>query len=99
MAALEKFAETPDIVQEFQLFVHFTVDPAELDSVVDALLAGHSSTSLVYDPDQTERKEFLPMSWWTPSSISNGQHRVGENPPIYIWTDTDKHTVFVCTTD
>ena len=89
-----------DGLQESQVFVRFTVDAAELEPTVNSLLAGHSTgEELEYDPNLVELKQFLPMPWWTPQAIINGHHRTGGRPPIYVWSDTDQHTLFVCTTD
>ena len=91
------FVYHADGLQEFEEFVRFTVDPDELVSTVDALLAGRSSSPSVYDPEA--EAPFQPMTWWTPNSIVHGEHRTGDHQPIYIWTDTDNHTVFVYRSD
>lgn len=84
-------------LQEFQEFVRFSVDPAEMDATVDALLARQSASSILYSPEV--EKPFQPMAWWTPYSIVHGEHRTRANPPICVWTDTDAHLIFVYWSD
>ena len=84
-------------MQEFEEFVRFTVDPGEEDAAVTALLAGRKPSTLTYAPGDEDR--FRPMPWWTVPSILHGQHHGTDSPPIYIWTDTDNHTIFVYTSD
>ncbi len=78
-------------------FLRFSVDPAEMDSTIETLLAGHTGSAVAYSPKAEE--PFRPMSWWTPNSIVHGHHRTGEGQPIYIWTDTDNHIIFVFRSD
>ena len=83
--------------QEFEEFVRFAVDADQMDATVEALLAGHTPASLGYSSEA--ERSFQPMTWWTPSSIIHGQYRTGDHQPIFVWTDTDNHRVFVFKSD
>lgn len=88
-------------LQEFQLFVRFSVDPSELDSAVDAFFDAHQPTHIAAAPDPTGfTRNFLPMPWWTPDSTSHGYSLESDRGrPFYLWTDPDKHLIFVLITD
>lgn len=72
-------------LQDLEQYVRFDVDPDELDSSVDALVAWNNkvmSRSLSYPRESLStadvpgpRKEFLPMLWWDPSAITAGYYR------------------------
>ena len=91
------FVTHADGLQEFAEFVRFTVDPDEMDSAVEGLLTGHTASPIVYSPEA--EKPFQPMPWWTPTSIVHGHYRTGDRQPIWIWTDTNNHIIFVCRSD
>jgi hypothetical protein len=97
-------------MQEWMLFVRFTVDPKDLDSAVDAILSDqnkgtheHDSfpvLSLTTKPSAPVFSELLPMPWWNPDSITNGYYRGNTNDsPLYLWVDISKHTIYLCETD
>jgi hypothetical protein len=98
-------------MQEYELFVRFSVDPSELDKAVNDILVDHDRTmqrkpssypkiSIAAAPQTPEFRRFLPMTWWAPNAITNGYYR-GENGAtvFHVWTDTDHDTIFVCATD
>jgi hypothetical protein len=72
-------------MQDLEAYLRFDVDPEELDSAVDALVAWNNTQmkrSLAYPREPlsaaamtTPRKEFLPMPWWDPSSVASGYYR------------------------
>ena len=72
-------------MQDLEAYLRFDVDPEELDSAVDALVTWNNmqmKRSLAYPREPLSsaavsppRKEFLPMPWWDPSSITSGYYR------------------------
>ena len=72
-------------MQDLESYLRFDVDPEELDAAVDALVSWNNTQmqrSLAYPRKSLSpatmmapRKEFLPMPWWDPSSITTGYYR------------------------
>jgi hypothetical protein len=72
-------------LQDLEFYARFDVEPQDLDSAVDALVAwnnGELSRSLSYPRDRLSsaripppRDEFLPMRWWDPDTVSSGYYR------------------------
>ena len=93
-------------LQDFDLFVRFDVDRAELDSTVDSLYQQMNAImSQRWNPPKqpisaanvgAPREEFLPMDWWNPSSVTHGYYR-GKNDPHYlrILVDEDASRIYV----
>lgn len=97
-------------MQELEMFVRFTVDQKDLDSTVGDILSDHDkmmqqhysypTLSLATAPASPVFPELSPMPWWSPDSITNGYYRGSTNgPPLYLWVDSDKHTIYLCTRD
>jgi len=97
-------------MQEWMMFVRFTVDPKDLDSAVDGILSDQNKVMKTHDsfpvlPNAAAQSapvfaELLPMPWWRPGSITNGYYRGSTNaPPLYLWVDVSKHTIYLCETD
>jgi hypothetical protein len=91
-----------------EMLVRFTVDPKDLDRTVSDLLSDNEklyggsyvSASIADGPRPPEFKEFLPMPWWNPGSITNGYYRGTKNGrPVDIWVDVAQHTIYLCETD
>ena len=97
-------------LQDLERYVRFDVNQAELSSAVEALVADNNkmlSRSLPYltqllsaAPAASPRKEFLPMTWWNPSAVTNGYFR-GETDgyALRIWVDEDASRVYVYEND
>ena len=83
--------------QEFAEFVRFNVEPDEAEATVGALPAGRPPCAATYAPEV--ERPFQPMPWWTPDAIAHGHHRTAGQPPIYLWTDTDNHRIFMFRSD
>jgi hypothetical protein len=80
-------------MQEFQLFVRFTVDPKDLDKAVDDIFSDydkrnqqHKSYTTVPLADGPRWSQIsniatalLPMPWWDTDSLTNGYYR---GPPV-----------------
>jgi hypothetical protein len=97
-------------MQEWMLFVRFTVDPKDLDSAVDGILSDQNKVMKTHDSYPSLSiaaagrgpvfPELSPMPWWSPDSITNGYYRGSTNaPPLYLWVDISKHTIYLCETD
>lgn len=92
-------------LQDLERFVRFTVPVSDLDSAIDGLIAANNlqfKRSLPYAriprsavPVPSPRAEFLPVAWWTPSSVRRGYYR-GESAgyALQIWADTATGTVY-----
>jgi len=93
-------------LQEFQMFVRFTVAPREESNAVEAALANENKTMQKEDsyPAVPIANMMSPpttqMSWWTVYSITNGYSRGSTNgQPFYIWADLSQHTIYVHASD
>jgi len=97
-------------MQELEMFVRFTVDPKDLDSVVsdifsdrDKKMQGHLSSptlSLAAAPRSPAFPDLQPMPWWSPESITNGYYRGSTNgQPFHVWVDVGQQTIYLCTHD
>jgi hypothetical protein len=94
-------------MQEWMLFVRFTVDPKDLDNAVDGILADQNKRLIPsqFFPLRLNQAppvftELLPMPWWNPDSITNGYYRGSTNgSPLYLWVDISKHMIYLCETD
>jgi len=97
-------------MQEYQLFLRFTVASNDLAAAVDALTSdwntrmkglGSVTNLPTTSPPQSPRyAELLPMAWWYPESITHGYYRRSiSGRPFYLWADGSNHTVFYCETD
>jgi len=97
-------------LQDLERFVRFKVPTADLDSSVDALIAANNlqfkrslpyvRTALRAAPKSSPRAEFLPMVWWTPSSILTGYYR-GDSAgyALRIWADSGTGTIYLYQND
>src|SRR6185312_342222 len=82
-------------MQEFQMFVRFTVSRLDESNAISGILADHSEKMLEQDSypavsfaevPNLAYGDLAPMPWWKPSSITNGYCRRGTNgQPFYIW--------------
>ncbi len=97
-------------LQDLERFVRFTVPMSDLDSVIDALIAANNlqfKRSLPYTriphsaaPAPSPRAEFLPLTWWTPSSIRKGYYRgASAGYALQIWADTATGTIYLYQND
>jgi len=97
-------------LQEYQLFVRFTVESNELDRAVNDILAdhdkgnqqqlGYSSLSIAEAPDSPAPADLQPMPWWNPKSITNGFYRAATNgQPFEIRVDLSTHIIYVSASD
>jgi len=97
-------------LQDLERFVRFTVPVPDVDSVIDALIAANNlqfkrslpftKTPLSAAPQSFPRAEFLPMAWWTPSSIRKGYYR-GDSAgyAFQIWADSATGTIYLHQSD
>lgn len=97
-------------LQDLERFVRFTVPAHDLDSAIDTLIAAnnlqfkrslpYARTPLSDAPTSSPRAEFLPMAWWTPSSIRTGYYR-GDSTSyaIQIWADSATGTIYLYQND
>lgn len=72
-------------MQDLEFLVRFDVDPSDLDAAVDSLVAWNNTQmsralpytrlplSGIFPP--TPRKDFQPVRWWDPATISTGYYR------------------------
>jgi hypothetical protein len=99
-------------MQDLERYVRFRVPTNEVDSTVDGLIQTNNAqfkrtlayprTPLAKARIITPNKKFLPMPWWTPSSITNGYFRGDPNLAsfsIYIWVNSDTGTIFIYQND
>ena len=93
-------------MQEFQMFIRFTVGPEDESNAVDEILADHNKRMAEYDsyPAVPIANMMSPpatqMSWWTVNSITNGYSRGSTNgQPFYIRADLSQHTIYVHASD
>ena len=93
-------------LQEFQMFVCFTVKAGDESNAVDEILADHDKRMGEYDSYPTVpianvmSPPVTQMPWWTVNSITNGYSRGSTNgQPFYIWADLNQHTIYVHASD
>ena len=102
-------------MQEFQLFVRFTVDPQDMEKAVDDIFSDYDrkdqrhtiypSVTIDEGPRGSEFsgmvRNLSPMMWWNTDSITNGHYRgpTNELGYIHVWTDESQHTIFLCVHD
>ena len=97
-------------MQEMQMFVRFTVDPKDVDSAVSNILSDHDTMTKEHHsyisipaagaPRSPVFPDLLPMTWWTPDTITNGYYQASTNgQPFYVWADVSQHTIYLCTHD
>jgi hypothetical protein len=93
-------------MQEFQMFVRFTVQTGEETNAVDAIQAAHNKRMGAYDsfsgvPLANMMSWNLSQTpWWTVNSITNGFSRGSTSgQPFYLWADLSQHTIYVHASD
>ena len=97
-------------LQDMERFVRFTVPLPELDSAIDVLIAAnnhqfgrslhYAKTPLSAAPSLAPRAEFLPMVWWTPSSILAGYYRGhSASYALQIWANSTTGTIYLYQND
>jgi hypothetical protein len=94
-------------LQEFQMFVRFTVDSNELESAASNILSDHDrkykeqlgySTSPFASAPSPSPPVDLP--WWNPQSITNGFYRACTNgQPFEIRADLSTYTIYLSASD
>jgi hypothetical protein len=92
-------------LQEYQLYVRFSVAPEDESNAVDRILT-HAGTNDSYPSVPIANRmspaypDLSPMSWWKVDSITNGYCRSGTiGQPFYIWADLSQHTIYVHASD
>jgi hypothetical protein len=102
-------------MQEFQLFVRFTVDPKEMDKAVGDILVDYDKRSQrtniyksvpVADGVRWSQISGIaatlsPMPWWDTDSITNGDYRAPTNDfgNFHVWADATHHQIYLCIHD
>jgi len=102
-------------MQEFQLFVRFTVEPNEMDKALEKILADYNARSQhtnVYKsvPVAAGKRwsqikgmavALLPIAWWDTDSIPNGYYYGPTNDfgNIHVWTDVARNQIYLCIHD
>jgi len=97
-------------MQEYDLLVRFTIDPKDLDRTVSDLLLHHdketrehhfyTSASIADSPRLPALREFEPMPWWSPDSVTNGFYHASTNgQPFAVWADVTHHTIYLWESD
>lgn len=102
-------------MQEFQLFVRFTLDPKEMDEAVDNILWDYDKTSrqataytsvpvaegVRWSQISGIAAGLSPMPWWDTDSITNGYYRAPRNTvaDIHVWADVTHHQIYLCIHD
>jgi len=102
-------------MQEFQLFVRFTVAPQDIDKAVTDILSDYDKRMQIHDvyssvpvADGMRWSEVnniasacLPMPWWNTDSITNGFYRSSTNAfgNIHVWEDATHHQIYLCIHD
>jgi hypothetical protein len=96
-------------LQEYQLFVRFTVEPGGESNAVDEILADHNKRTRRFDsyPSvsvanmmSSADQGLSPMPWWNLDLVTNGYSRGSANgQPFYIWADLSQHAIYVHASD
>jgi hypothetical protein len=102
-------------MQEFQLFVRFSVDPQEMDKTVGDILSDYDKRSqrhnvytsvpvadgMRWSQISGIATALLPMPWWDTDSITNGYYRSPTNDSgnIHVWADVTHHQIYLCIHD
>ncbi len=97
-------------MQDLEAYLRFDVDPEELDSAVDALVSWNNTRmkrSLTYPRKplssaitSAPRKDFLPMPWWDPVTITSGYYRGHiDSYALRIFVDHTHSRVYVYQND
>ena len=104
------FLESAGGLQDLERYIRFDVDRAELAAAVEALVAENNKTfarNLPYSRRYlsaatlpSPRKEFLPMTWWNPSTVAKGYFQ-GEaaSYALEIWVDEDASRIYIYQND
>jgi len=93
-------------LQDLEFLVRFDVDPKELDSAVDSLVAWNNkqhSRALPYPRSpisattpQSPRKDFQPVNWWDPTTISTGYFRGQDDAwALRIYVDQARSRIYI----
>lgn len=96
--------------QDLEAYVRFDVDPQDLDSTVDALVAWNNqqmTRTLTYPRAPlsaadlpTPRREFLPMPWWDPETIATGYSKGHDDSyALRIFADQARSRIYVYQND
>lgn len=97
-------------MQDLEQYVRFDVDPADLDSSVDTLVAWNNkemTRALAYPRAPlpsggtvTPQKEFLPMHWWDPTTITTGYYRGHiDSYALQIFIDQSRSRIYIYQND
>ena len=96
-------------LQEYQLFVRFTVGSGNESNAVDEILADHNNRTREYDSYpvvslanimSSADRDLAPMPWWKLDSVTHGYCRGSTNgQPFYIWADLTEHTIYIHASD
>jgi hypothetical protein len=97
-------------MQDLEQYVRFDVNPADLDSSVDELIAWNNKQMarilayprkpLVSGGAVTPRKEFLPMDWWDPTTITTGYYRGHmDSYALQIFVDQSRSRIYIYQND
>ena len=93
-------------LQDLEFLVRFDVDPADLDAAVDSLVAWNNkqmSRALSYPRSPISgtsppapRKDFQPVSWWDPATISTGYYRGQDDAwALRIFVDQARSRIYM----
>jgi hypothetical protein len=88
-------------MQEYQLYVRFTVDPGDITNAVDNIGQQFGFSS---NPNARKLSSEVPqqfsLTWWTADAITNGFYRAVTNGrPCEIWVNLSAHTIYLSETD
>jgi hypothetical protein len=98
-------------LQEFEMYVRFTVDSNELEGAVSNILwdhdrmirtpsAGYLALPIAKSPPSEAQTQFQPMPWWNPESITNGYYRACTNgQPFGVRADLSTHMIYIEASD
>ena len=93
-------------LQDLEFLVRFDVDPSDLDLAVDSLVAWNNkqmSRALPYprspilgSAPPAPRKDFQPVSWWDPTTISTGYYRGQDDAwALRIFVDQARSRIYM----
>ena len=93
-------------LQDLEFLVRFDVAPADLDAAVDSLVAWNNkqmSRALSYPRSPiagtsppAPRKDFQPVRWWDPVTISTGYYRGQDDAwALKIFVDQARSRIYV----